>query len=626
MPENNRRNGNHHRNGNFRPRTKEKPKWTIMVYLGGDNNLTPNCIRVLQQLEAVAYSKDVCVLACFDSNTPWPKGSRYLAINCRRRSVKNCIDWEIHNDLIPPYDRDHQFKPPDFCDDTRSPKAAPLKRTGVAEGLKRFLYWAMKNHDSERYMLILYGHGPLVAGKTFLVRENPQSSLLFEDLREVLAPHFNPRSKLDILACQNCVMNGLETAYEVRDQVDVMIGSQGLVLTDGWPYEKIISAIVQNPDASTEVVSHNLLKACARHLIDFAVMDRSSEQSACSLRPLAERESITMAISEFVGTMKKALDFDTTAKGEKVLKYPMIVDAVRLARLEAQSYWGESFVDLYDFCERLLKKCNQAVRAHNQILKQLGFRGRLQRRFRATPLVQLLIETIGRCLSVMQKIEEMVIDSYYIGADLQYSHGLSIFFPWTLPGEPYTFVATGDEYILKTAFETYAEYQFVKDSQWADFLRVFFKATLRRVRRAPRRFGLHPNTVSLNLGLVYEEYDPVDEVLTSDLQKSGTSSGYADNEVWSYVKNYPRRNYLSPADCWRKISTSGAQRPGTEKFPTQTSPPVSYLGWNISGIVRDVIASSSKACKNGRPKLPVQPARRDNRVAKRANRTASASK
>ena len=26
-----------------------------MVYLGGDNNLTPNCISVLQQLEAVQY-------------------------------------------------------------------------------------------------------------------------------------------------------------------------------------------------------------------------------------------------------------------------------------------------------------------------------------------------------------------------------------------------------------------------------------------------------------------------------------------------------------------------------------------------------------------------------------------
>jgi hypothetical protein len=47
-----------------------KKTWTVMVYLAGDNNLTSNCITVLQQLEAVKYTKEVRVLACFDSNTP----------------------------------------------------------------------------------------------------------------------------------------------------------------------------------------------------------------------------------------------------------------------------------------------------------------------------------------------------------------------------------------------------------------------------------------------------------------------------------------------------------------------------------------------------------------------------
>jgi hypothetical protein len=46
-------------------------------------------------------------------------------------------------------------------------------------------------------------------------------------------------------------------------------------------------------------------------------------------------------------------------------------------------------------------------------------------------------------------------------------------------------------------------------------------------------------SASCNLGLVYEDYDRIDEVLTGDLQKSGTSSAYGDDEVWSYVKNYP---------------------------------------------------------------------------------------
>ena len=57
------------------PRSADAPKqkWTVMVYLAGDNNLTANCISVLQQLETVEDDDSICVLACFDSNTPWPK-------------------------------------------------------------------------------------------------------------------------------------------------------------------------------------------------------------------------------------------------------------------------------------------------------------------------------------------------------------------------------------------------------------------------------------------------------------------------------------------------------------------------------------------------------------------------
>lgn len=585
-PQSNGTNGNG-KDGNNKTKRK-KPIWTILVYLAGDNNLTANCISVLQQLEAVKYSEEVCVLACFDSNTPWPRGSRYLEINTRRESVETGLDWEIHNDLIPPEERKHKFIPPSFCEDPSVPgEPTPMKRPDVARGLKRFLSWAVEGHEkTERYMLILYGHGPLVAGQTFLARENPRSSLQFEDLQKVLGGYFGPHRKLDILACQNCVMNGVETAYEVKDIVDLIIGSQGLVLAAGWPYEKIISAIVQKPAAPTELIALDLLKACARHLIDFAIMDRSSEQSVCDVRKLAYPQNVIPAISQLVKELNAHLEFDEDHK----LRHPEIVDVLRLARLEAQSYWGEAFVDLYDFCERLLKRCNGAVRVHNSVVKQCESDGP-ERGLKDTKLVERFRNIIRCCIDVMDRIREMVPYSYYIGSDLQYSHGLSIFFPWTMPGEPYFFVKQGSDFILKTAFETYSEYSFVKESGWGTFLKRFYKATLRKVRRADRRIELRDQNDSLDLGLIQERFAQGNEVLTTDLQKSSSSTGYVDHEVWSYVKNYPRRNYLSPGDCKRKINEAGCQKLGErEQFTSATSPPVSYLGWNISGLVAEVIS------------------------------------
>src|SRR5215467_14079088 len=181
------------------------PKWTIMVYLAGDNDLSSFCISVLQQLEAVRYSEDICVLACFESSAPWPKGSRYLAVNCKHREGKKVLNWEIHNDLITPNNGNGSS----FCASKSRNGNHYFSRPTVVEGLRRFIDWSINKHaDSERFMLILFGHGPIVAGQTFLLAENPASYLRLEDLQKVLGDHFGEKHKrrLSILAFQNCVM------------------------------------------------------------------------------------------------------------------------------------------------------------------------------------------------------------------------------------------------------------------------------------------------------------------------------------------------------------------------------------------------------------------------------------
>jgi len=583
------------RNGHKPARRRMKPKWTVMVYLAGDNNLTANCISVLQQLEAVKYNEDVCVLACFDSNTPWPKGSRYLAINCKRRKVKNGLDWEIHNDLIIPKKRGHDLTTPDLCAPYKPARGKWLKHRDVAEGLERFVDWAMENHDNSdrRYMLILYGHGPVVAGQTFLARENPQSSLRLQDLPRILCKHFGPDRKLDILAFQNCVMNGIEMAYAMKDQVEYMVGSQGLVLSNGWPYEKIIGALVENSSESTLAITEKMLKACARNLIDFAVMDRSSEQSVCDISKLGAEPNIIGAVSELASALSESLNFKEVGD-QKVLEYPAISDAIKLARLEAQAFWGESFVDISDFCERLLKKCNEAVRANCDLFRELGLDANIESQLRASNLVGRFTRIAECCKKVVDKVREMVPHSYYIGADLQYSHGVSIYFPWTMPGDPFFFLRRRHDVLLRSAFDIYTEYGFARDSGWGDFLTAFYCATLRKVRRAEREFRMSDVNDSLSDGIVRETIKAPAEVLTGGhMQKSGTNSGAIDHEVWSYVKNYPRRNYVSPSDCPRRVESTGRHRRGSGAYKNPDSPPISYLGWNICELVAAVITKAS---------------------------------
>ena len=153
--------------------------------------------------------------------------------------------------------------------------------------------------------------------------------------------------------------------------------------------------------------------------------------------------------------------------------------------------------------------------------------------------------------------------------------------------------------MLKTAFETYRAYQFAQDSDWAAFLVDFFKATLRKVRRSDRDFSLLADGELANGGIVGERHFTPPDMLANDLQKSSSDTGATDHEVWSTVKNYPRRNYLSPTDCGRRIEEDVYLKAGSGKF-AEGEPPVSYLGWNISGLVADVVRIvPEKTSENG---------------------------
>lgn len=578
------------------------PKWTIMVYLAGDNDLTSYCVSVLQQLEAVNYHKDVCVLACFEANTPWPKGSRYLTVNCphreREKERDHAFDWQLHNDLfMPPNGNGNHV--PDFCGRApRNGKPESFSRPVVAEGLKRFLHWAIRGHaESEHFMLILFGHGPLVAGQTFLVAENPASFLRLEDLQDVLGEHFGgDKRRLSILAFQNCVMNGVETAYEIRDHADYMIGSQGLVLATGWPYEKMIGEINRRPSGSPEYIARKMLKVCARNMLDFTIMDRSSEQSACNLEWLRDSSTITDALKELVKVLNQALEFKIE-KGRRELIHPALCDAVRLARLEAQSYWGETFVDLYDFCERLIQKCNDLAKQYDAVLARLKSKTAGNPDLSNDPLLVTGREIVRCCIEVMKEVKQLVPTgySYYIGSELQYSHGISIYFPWTLPAGPYFSkpMKSRKEYRLETPFETYSQYSFVRESGWARFLKTFFRATLRNMRRGNRTFELKNEMNTFESGFVNETNFRVQRpAFLSNLTKSSPDTAQVDDFSFT-VKNYPRRNYLSPVDCRLKIPQEDGRarsvRPGTTGFADPASPPPSPLGWTFSGLVAEVI-------------------------------------
>ena len=603
----------------------EKPDWTIMVYLAGDNNLSANSISILQELEDATCSSRVRVLACYDTNSPLPKGARYVEVQHGRYGRHYPWDWGLHNDLA--YPPGHIVVSPDFCrEDPRT--APPVDEPTAREGLARFLSWALNRHPAKHYMLILFGHGILVAGNTFLADAAPPSFLRLKDFTRIIKKYFGTAAEphkphLDILACDNCVMNGIESAYEVRHHIDYMIGSQDLMLTVGWPFRKIIQVVQDDPTAPRRKIVRRILKACARRLLDYSLMERSSEQSVCDLTKL-RNDKLIEHIKSLVWALKDGLKTDDCGH----VCYPDVRDAVRLARLEAQSYWDEAFVDLYDFCELLLWRCNEYLRIHldtftvfrdSHPMRTPMSDAELKNWFVHTPVCDKFRKIADACSRILFEFKQrssteaadkgIVPFSYYVCPDLQYSHGLSIYFPWTLPSDPIIFEPKyrhgrypPDDYELKTAFEEYKDYAFAgeRGTDWSGFLIAFFKATLRNVRlvdyvyetppASARIFYQHMETVDLVPPIVAPE--------DIDLQKSSPDTGEQDDSTRTLkIKNYPRRFYLSPEDC--KNRDEFCEKPPLPDCPNPQygTPPdvyrhhrVSYLGWQIRGLLAEVIA------------------------------------
>lgn len=190
-------------------------RWTILVYMAADNNLSENGYEDINSMESVALPSGVNVIvqADFASSSPQSGGYRY----------------RIRQDNSPM---------------VTSPILSTLGEINSADPqiMNDFIRWGFNAYPAQHKMLVIWSHGSSWyksdRGKWICPDESSQQlmSVANGDLNRALLniPH------LDILLFDACGMQTIEVLTEVAGFADYVIGSEDTVPAEGFPYQTIL--------------------------------------------------------------------------------------------------------------------------------------------------------------------------------------------------------------------------------------------------------------------------------------------------------------------------------------------------------------------------------------------------
>ncbi|HEV8366539.1 MAG TPA: clostripain-related cysteine peptidase [Pyrinomonadaceae bacterium] len=477
---------------------KNKATWTVMVYLAGDNNLTAECLFALTEMKKAVPGQHINVIAQFDPRDEHLPTHRY-EIN-RHGSDTPLFDDIIDEARYNPRTREVEFKYESArakaLELKRAKRSAEVKRllsnvddlstllfveeetrddtdTGSPVTLYNFLSFCIEQYPAEHYLIALSGHAGGVETDYLLKDESSKGSLTFNELKEVFRELQNDLEgrPVDIVGMDNCLMSMTEICYELRGLVDIVVGCESFSPASGWPYRQILARI--RTDLADDYSSGKALKLeAAKGIVEeyvnyyspYWMSGMSVSQSALDLKHVEElRLHVDSLASALERELKKELEETGKGKG----RTSSFKDNLVLAHWETQSYNGERFIDLFDFCN-----C-------------------LEKRWPFEPIA-------GRCQEMRRFIsEEFVLKTCYSGAAYQYSYGVSIYFPWA------------------QVLAKYKNLEFVQASNgegWLSFIRTYTQVT----RRAPRGFENVETDLNIRQSGISAPFRMVDDRMVDD--------------------------------------------------------------------------------------------------------------
>lgn len=430
----------------LKPAPVEKLPWSVLIFLGGENNLSDEMIFAIKAMKSSVHLPPKSAgkeKFKFHAAVQFAAEYSLLSSPIRFALRPGDFDGSTHGDYVETYESD------------RAP-SWPGDGSYLYE-LIDFLYWGITHFPAEKYFVILSGHGKGVESN-FLVKDSvPPQSLTIKQLQDVIdhddvwmaLKSVDKTDVIDILGFDSCLMSMIEVCYELRDNAKLLVGSQGSEANLGWPYKAVFEYLQENCTDTPDKLAKAVVDATVMYYLDFSIIANSSADLSVADLAANKIKELVAAIDEFAKSLLAKLpephesgESNETAGSEKDdvnnIEKDELLRTLIFAHWYAQTYYSDQYADIADFCDVLSSNLNPA-----------SFK-----------------EIIAACKRVIRAIKDnFIIYHCYTGPMYQYSNGISIYFPWAQ--------------IYPLYENARPSLEFLKHTHWLKFIQRYIKVTQR---------------------------------------------------------------------------------------------------------------------------------------------------
>ncbi|MCS7192892.1 MAG: clostripain-related cysteine peptidase, partial [Armatimonadetes bacterium] len=332
--------------------------WTVLVYQAGDNDLEEALIKDFNEMERIGSGPTINIVSQLDrsprydtSNDNWTTTRRYYVI---RDSQENF--------------------PPDFSTrpnhTIRSHLIADLGKRNMGDPnvLRDFLIWGIQNFPADRYFVILSDHGAgvrpfrsfsLLPSRGMMFADTFGDYLSEDETKQAFASAVQVLGRpFDIIGLDASEMSILDIAYQLRDACRYLIASQLSEPNDGYPYDRFLWELYQNPSISTE----EFLRRFVQHYIASYQPGQPTNGAGTAVTVAVYNQSIVPSYVQRVDNLAQVLIRKINQFGSLFLNL----------RRQTQSFSETIYRDLYHYCLLLNQNINdneirQAIQAVTEL-------------------------------------------------------------------------------------------------------------------------------------------------------------------------------------------------------------------------------------------------------------------